>query len=173
MSTMTGAALIDAIKRDASKYPGPCLMQPGFWVTLSYRLRRYRKFGPAVARLLLPLDLSCGLVRRMVSDCKIPSDCEVGPGLCLPHAIGIVINGLTVIGPNVRIFQQVTIGEWKGQAPRIAEGCSFYGGARVFGPISIGMHSRIGPNVVLDRDVAAYSNVQVAQATIVIRERNS
>ena len=168
MAQQTLPELVASIRADAKTYHR-WVDQPGFWVTLSYRLRRFRKIGPAWAVLTLPIDIFAGALRAVVSDSKIPSNCSVGPGLCLPHAHGIILNDQTTIGANVRIFQQVTIGVWEGLAPTLLDGCSIYAGARVFGRITIGRDARIGPNAVVDTSVPDRCNVRTAPPVVTER----
>ncbi|MGB0468208.1 MAG: hypothetical protein ACPGF7_11865 [Pontibacterium sp.] len=140
------------IKADARRYHR-WYKAPGFWVTFSYRVRRLRKHGNAYWKLLLPLDICAGLFRSLMSDTKIPADVPAGPGLCLPHPIGVIINDLVFIGDYVDIFQHVTVGEWGGKAPVLKNGAKLFAGARVFGDIIIGEHCKIGANTVVNIDV--------------------
>jgi serine acetyltransferase len=49
---------------------------------------------------------------KVIAGADIPRQCKIGPGLTLGHGgRGIVISPLVVIGSNVRIFHQVTIGQ--------------------------------------------------------------
>jgi len=127
----------------------------GFWVTFCYRLRRLRKFGGPLWKLMLPLDIALELSRLLISDTKIPSNMDVGPGLYLPHPTGVVINDSAVIGAEVDLFQQVTLGEWHGNAPILEDGCKLFAGARAFGDVRIGFGAKIGANTVIQRDVPA------------------
>ena len=146
------------IRADARRYPS-FLAAPGFWVSLSYRVRRLRKAGWWPWRLLLVVDVVLGMVKRAVSDTTIPSVVEVGPGLFLPHPQGIIINGMARIGAGVAIFHQVTLGEWRGRAPTIGDGVAIFGGAKVFGDVTVGSGSQIGANAVVARDVPGNSTV--------------
>ena len=48
---------------------------------------------------------------RFMYSCVIPYTCEIAKTVNFPHnALGVVINGSTVIGENVTIYQGVTIG---------------------------------------------------------------
>ena len=153
------------ISADKVCYSKP-LLHPGFWVSLSFRIRRLRKFGPKYCLLLLPIDILIGFIRYLLSDTKIPSNINVGKGLYLPHPNGVIINDLVKIGSNVIIFQQVTIGEWGGKAPNIKNGAEIFGGAKVFGNISIGENSKIGANCVVSFDVESNSVVSTARTKI-------
>lgn len=127
----------------------------GFWVTFCYRIRRLRKYGHSLWQLLLPVDIALEFSRLLISDTKIPSNMDVGPGLYLPHPTGVVINDSAVIGAEVDLFQQVTLGEWHGAAPVLEDGCKLFAGARAFGGIRIGSHAKVGANTVIQRDVPA------------------
>ncbi|MDP1682193.1 MAG: hypothetical protein Q8L39_10530 [Burkholderiales bacterium] len=160
---------IESIRQDALRYVD-WRKQPGFWVTLSYRVRRLRKFGAGPFRLLLvPSDVCLGLVKWIVSDSTIPSSVDVDPGLYLPHPNGLVISYRARIGAQVAIFQQVTLGEWQNGVPVVEDGCALYAGAKVIGGITIGSQSKIGANVVVNANIPASSSVSVATASFRVR----
>lgn len=71
---------IRSVVRDAKKYHR-FYLSPGFMVTLSYRVRRLRKFGAAWCQVLLPLDIMLGLMKRLFSDTTIPYSLSIGPRL--------------------------------------------------------------------------------------------
>lgn len=152
------------IKVDADKYD-KWFSEPGFWVTCSYRIRRLRKVKKYML-FLLPLDVLLGGIRSLVSDSKIPSSMCVGKGLYLPHPNGLIFNDKSVIGDNVAIFQQVTIGEWWGKAPIVGSDISIFGGAKIFGEVTIGNNCKIGANTVINLDVPDNSSVSTLPVTI-------
>lgn len=85
---------------------------------------------------------------------------EIGPGLYLPHAGGIVL-GAARIGRNATIFQGVTLGATTldlafvpDRRPRVADDVTISAGAKVLGGISIGSGAVIGANAVVIDDVA-------------------
>lgn len=75
----------------------------------------------------------------------------------LPHGLyGIIIAPGTYIGKNVRICQQVTIGnDFKdtSHVPVIGNNVEIYPGAKIVGKVRIGNNCKIGPNVVVNFDV--------------------
>jgi len=146
---------MEALNDDRKRYHGRYYMHPGFWVTLSYRIRELRKFGSLWCRFLLPMDMLLGLIRRCLSDVILPSGAILGKGLYLPHPNGIIIHERTVIGDGVAIFQQVTIGERKGGVPTIDDHCALYSGAKVLGGIFLGKHVQVGANAVVVHAVKA------------------
>lgn len=80
----------------------------------------------------------------------------IGPGLNLPHPVGIVIGEGCVIGANATIYQHVTIGRKSRHDPRyptIGDDVVLYPGAVVIGPIRVGASVRIGANQVVAHDL--------------------
>ena len=160
---------ISNVINDAKRYP-VWINSPGFWVTLSYRIRFLRKYGSFRYRFLLPVDILFGIVRRFVSTTIIPSSTSIGSGLCMPHCDGIIINAKSVIGSNITIFQQVTLGEWHGLAPKIFDNTALYAGAKIIGGAVVGKNCKIGANVVITSDVPDNSSVSTEKA--ILRKRS-
>ena len=81
---------------------------------------------------------------------------EIGLGLKIGHANGIIIGEGVKIGENVTIYHQVTLGisgvKDKGNYesyPRVGDDCIIYAGAKVLGNIHIGKGTVIGANSVV------------------------
>ena len=163
-----------SIKDDAIRYPGRFWLSAGFWVTFSYRFRRYRKMQScALMQLILfPVDLFFELIRFSFSSMRIPSSVEVGAGLYLPHPEGIFINDKVKIGCSVAIFQQVTLGEWRGKAPHIKNGASIYAGAKVFGNVVVGEGAQVGANAVVEKDIPDHHVVAIARSAVTFFKHN-
>lgn len=92
--------------------------------------------------------------------CQIPT--RYWNKVMFPHPVGIVIGDGAVIGNNVRIYQNVTLGLTEngvGGYPTIEDGVSIYAGAVVFGGITVGTGSVIGANAIVSRDVPPNSVV--------------
>jgi serine acetyltransferase len=98
--------------------------------------------------------------------CDIPRDCEIGPGLQLPHPVGICIGANTIIGRNVVIHQHSSIGPYAiGQwAPRpgqedelgwirVEDGVKIFANAIVLGEITVGTGSVVGAQTLLTQDL--------------------
>ena len=90
---------------------------------------------------------------------------SIGPGLRLPHPVGVVIGEGVRIGRNCTIFQQVTLGGKElGDAgnnayPIIGDDVVIFAGARVLGNIHVHSGSVIGANSVVLKDVAERTTV--------------
>lgn len=94
---------------------------------------------------------------------------------CFPHGYtGCFISDDAVIGKNVVIFQQVTIGSntlrgsSKFGSPTIGDNVYIGAGAKIIGNISIGDNCRIGANAVVYENLPPNS-IAVAAPTIVIK----
>ena len=98
---------------------------------------------------------------------------EIGPGLVMPHPIGIVIGEGVVIGRNCKIFQNVTIGgknvgdAGSGRYPSIGDNVVIFAGGKVLGDISVGSNCTIGANSVVIEDVNQGATVAGMPARVV------
>lgn len=91
-----------------------------------------------------------------------------------PHGLyGIIISPYAKFGKNVRIFQQVTVGD-DGRdphnVPTIADDVFLYPGCKVLGKCIIGKGAKIGANCVVSFDVPPCAVVTAPKPTIHIKE---
>jgi serine O-acetyltransferase len=81
---------------------------------------------------------------------------QIGSAVYLDHATGIVIGANVVIGDEVTILQNVSIGrhgELPTRSPRIGRGVYIGAGATILGGIRIGDFAKIGAGTVVTADV--------------------
>jgi len=74
----------------------------------------------------------------------------------LDHATGIIVGAFAVIGDEVTIMQNVTVGRKQalpGRAPRIGRGVLLSSGATILGDISIGDFAKVGAGSVVEQNV--------------------
>jgi serine O-acetyltransferase len=127
---------------------------PGVWALFFYRIgnslyKRGLRFLPrlisAIGQFLTTVDIHPGAT--------------IGSGVFIDHASGIVIGETAIVGNNVLIYQQVTLGGVslsKGKRhPTIEDGVTIGAGAKVLGNITIGKDAKIGANSVVIKDVPA------------------
>lgn len=90
-----------------------------------------------------------------------------------PHGLyGIVISYNTVIGRNVTIYHQVTIGEGKGGAPYIGDNVLIGAGAKIIGKVRIGDGAKIGAGCVVRKDIPEGAIVIPPEPNMIIRDIN-
>jgi serine O-acetyltransferase len=86
---------------------------------------------------------------------------RAGPGLLLPHPLGIVIAPTVRIGANVRLLHNVTLaGDERARAPVVGDDVTVYAGAVIVGGVTIGDRCVIGANSLVTRDVPPDSIVK-------------
>jgi serine O-acetyltransferase len=97
-------------------------------------------------------------------NCQISYKAKIGKNIRLPHiAVGVVISSKAIIGDNVTIFHQVTIGvkediEENMQNIIIGDNCYISTGAKI---ISCKLEDNVvvGPNAVVYKDVSSRTKV--------------
>lgn len=86
---------------------------------------------------------------------KYRQKCKLGGGLVLLHnGLGCVIHPNSILGNNIRIHQNVTIGGRKGnKLPIIGDNVMIGVGAVIIGDVRIGNNVKIGANAVVITDL--------------------
>ncbi len=96
---------------------------------------------------------------------------RMGSGIFIDHGTGIVIGETAVVGDNVSILQNVTLGgtgkDTGDRHPKIGNGVLLSTGAKVLGNITIGDNARIGAGSVVLRSVPANATAAGVPARIV------
>ena len=88
--------------------------------------------------------------------CYISPKAKIGKNLKLPHPNGVVIGAEAIIGDNVTVYQNVTIGRKEGNilgCPTIGNNVTIYCNSVVVGDISIGDNTIIGCNSTILKSV--------------------
>lgn len=110
---------------------------------------------------------------RFGFNCFIPYKTRIGSrNIHFGHnGLGIVLDYRCVIGDNVRIDQQVTIGiRWDEKiAPIIGNNVRIGAGAKLLGSIRVGDGARIGANAVVLTDVPDGATAVGVPARIVLK----
>ena len=90
-----------------------------------------------------------------------------------PHGLyGIVVSHNAVIGKNVTIYHQVTIGEGKGGAPSIGNDVMIGAGAKIIGNIKVGNGAKIGAGCVVRKNIPEGAIVIPPEPNVIIRDIN-
>tara|TARA_B100001559_G_scaffold293845_1_gene275154 strand:+ start:356 stop:1105 length:750 start_codon:yes stop_codon:yes gene_type:complete len=103
-------------------------------------------------------------ISRIFTSIEIHPAVPVDEGFFIDHGSGLVIGETSVIGKNVTIYQQATLGGLSPSInsdsqrnikrhPTIGNNVVVGSGAQILGPIFIGHNSRIGTNAVVLKNV--------------------
>jgi serine O-acetyltransferase len=171
--TIAGAALADltaVIERDPA---AGCLINPFLYFKGYQGLQAHRvahwlwRSGRHHAALYLQSRVS----QKFGMD--IHPAARIGRGILIDHATGIVIGETTVIGNDVSMLQNVTLGGTGKQRgdrhPKVGNGVLIGAGATVLGNITVGEGSKVGAGSVVLSDVPPHCTVAGVPARIVSR----
>ena len=89
---------------------------------------------------------------------SIHPSASIGTSVFLDHATGIIIGAFAVIGDEVTILQNVTIGRKQSEpdrAPKIGRGVYISAGSTIIGNASVGDYAKVGAGAVVEHDVPA------------------
>jgi serine O-acetyltransferase len=151
-----------AIKKDPALQGGirplEILLYPGMWALLFHRISRplFLIKIPFIPRLL-------SQIARVITGIEIHPGAQIGKRFFIDHGYGVVVGETAVIGDDVMIYHDVTLGAlgwWqsdgkKKRHPTIANGVVIGAGARILGPVKIGRKAKIGVAAVVIHDVPA------------------
>jgi serine O-acetyltransferase len=142
------------------------LLHPGVLAIWGYRLshRLYRRDRRLAARLVAVVT------RAWSGGIEIHPGARIGSGFFIDHGAGVVIGETAVIGNDVTLFHQVTLGAvgwWHDQHrpagerrhPELGDRVVIGANATLLGPITVGDDAAIGAQALVIKDVTAGSRV--------------
>ena len=95
---------------------------------------------------------------RSATGIEIHPAAKIGRRFFIDHGMGVVIGATTIIGDDVMLYHDVTLGargiEHGKRHPTIADNVIIGAGARVLGNVTVGEGSRISANAVITSDLA-------------------
>ncbi|MFN5833343.1 MAG: serine O-acetyltransferase [Akkermansiaceae bacterium] len=88
---------------------------------------------------------------------EISRKASIGPGLRLPHPMGLIIAPNVEIGPGCDLYADVrlVLSHGNPQGPRLGAGVFMGDGAKAVGAVTIGENSVIGVSSVVTKDIPA------------------
>jgi len=125
---------------------------PGIHAMIFHRLaNKFWHFGLAwPARII-------SMMSRWLTGIEIHPAAKIGRRFFIDHGMGVVIGETAEIGDDCTLYHAVTLGgtSWeKGKRhPTLKDNVVVGAGAKVLGPITLGMGARIGSNAVVVKDV--------------------
>ena len=147
-------------------YTTPFLYFKGFHALQAYRVANWlwRK-GREELALYLQNQIS------VVFAVDIHPAAQIGKGIMIDHATGLVVGETCVIEDNVSLMQSVTLGgtgkETGDRHPKVRRGVLISAGAKVLGNVEIGEGAKVGSGSVVLDDVPAHTTVAGVPAKVV------
>ncbi len=144
------------------------LCYPGLHAIVAYRFahRLYKWNIPLIPRVI-------SYITRIITGIEIHPGARIGRRFFIDHGEGVVIGATTIVGDDVLIYQQVTLGgtgkEQGKRHPTLGNNVIVGAGAKVLGNITIGDYVRIGAGSVVIEDVPEYSTVVGVPGRVVHR----
>ena len=151
---------------------------PGLYAITVHRIAKilHRLKIPQLPRIMSELAHS-------LTGIDIHPSADIGERFVIDHGTGVVIGETSVIGDNVRIYQNVTIGalslpkgageklRWVKRHPTIEDDVIIYSGATVLGgDTTIGARSVVGGNVWLTRSIPPDTKIFMEEPRLIIKK---
>ncbi|MFT4800483.1 MAG: putative colanic acid biosynthesis acetyltransferase WcaB [Flavobacteriaceae bacterium] len=127
-----------------------------FTIMSFFRKRVKNKF---TLILCAPLIIIYKIITDLFLGCEIPASTKIGHGLIIHHGRGLVLNKFVIIGNNVVLKHNTTIGNKENLegkdlgSPTICNNVVVGPNSVILGPITIGENSIIGAGSVVVKDV--------------------
>ena len=134
------------------------LCYPGIHARLIHRLAHalWRRGWTLTARFVSHIG-------RWLTGIEIHPAAVIGKRLLIDHGMGVVIGETAVIGDDVTLYQQVTLGgvslEPGKRHPTVEDDVVIGSGAKLLGSIRVGRGAKVGANSVVIHDVPENSTV--------------
>ena len=145
---------------------------PGFQALLAHRIAHKLAYWKVP---FLPRYIS--YLTRIITGIEIHPKASIGNRFFIDHGEGVVIGETAIIGDDVLIYQQVTLGgtgsEHGKRHPTIGNNVIIGAGAKVLGNIVIGNNVRIGAGSVVIDDVPENSTVVGVPGRVVQKNADS
>lgn len=145
------------------------LLYPGLWALWTHRLT-HRLYCWRVP--FLPRALS--QVVRTLTGIELHPGATIGRRLFIDHGAGVVVGETAVIGDDVTMYHQVTLGgrgwwcDGKGSRrhPDIGDRVVLGVGATVLGPVRVGRDAHIGAHSLVLNDIPPGGRVRAPASTL-------
>lgn len=100
---------------------------------------------------------------RFCTGIEIHPGATIGRRFFIDHGMGVVIGETAIIGDDVLMYHQVTLGgtslDRVKRHPTLGNGVLIGMGAKILGPITIGDYCQVGANAVVNKDIPANCTV--------------
>jgi len=101
---------------------------------------------------------------------EISSRARIGPGLRLPHPMGLIIAPNVTVGENCDLYADVrlVLAHGSPQGPQIGNHVFLGDGAKVVGHVNVGDHAVIGVSSVVTKDIPAHATAVGIPAKVIV-----
>ena len=111
-------------------------------------------------------------ISRLFTGVEIHPGAQIGKRFIIDHGSGVVIGETSIIGDDVLLYHQVTLGGTGNSSgvkrhPSLCDGVMVAAGAKILGDIKIGYKAKVGANAVVLKDVPPYSTAVGMPARII------
>lgn len=165
--------IINDIKALKSKDPAArhaldiILTHNGLHAVWNYRIARF--FWIIKLKLISRIISNLG---RLFTGVDIHPGAQIGKRFIIDHGSGIVIGETAIIGDDVLMYHQVTLGgtgndSSRKRHPSICDNVMIAAGAKILGNVQIGYGAKVGANAVVLKDVPSYSTAVGMPARII------
>ena len=141
---------------------------PGLWAMFFHRHAHwlYRKGLRFIPRFISGLG-------QFLTTIDIHPAAQIGRRVFIDHGVGVVIGETTIIGDDVIIYQQVTLGGVSLSSgkrhPTVESNVVIGAGSKILGNITVGKNSKVGANSVVVKDVPPNSTAIGIPARVIKR----
>lgn len=145
---------------------------PGLWALFYHRIAHslYKRGLRFIPRFISGFN-------RLITTVDIHPAAQIGERVFIDHGAGVVIGETTIIGNDVVIYQQVTLGGVSTSVgkrhPTVGNRVVIGAGAKVLGNITLGDDAKIGANSVVVKNVPCCSTAVGVPARILNCETNN
>lgn len=151
------------------------LLYQSFWAIFYHRIAHalYKLHIPFIPRLISQF------ARFVTNGIEIHPGAQIGKRFFIDHGAGVVIGETAVIGNNVMLYHQVTLGAtgwWRPgpgrrqkRHPTIEDDVTIGVGAAILGPVTIGRGSKIGAMALVLESVPPNSVVASKPAELLVK----
>jgi serine O-acetyltransferase len=162
--TSEGRVALAALIREDWDTHGRDWTSAGLRALVVYRVDSARRRSRPVVRIgALPLVRFLRTFVRNHYGIDIPPQATIGRRLTIAHQGAIVVHPNTRIGDDCLIRQGCTLGAVESrnveEAPILGNGVKLGAGVIIIGRVHVGDNTRIGPNAVVTKNIAANSVV--------------
>lgn len=127
------------------------------------------RFQQWCARHRLPTILPAKLL-FWIFKIEISKQAKIGPGLRLPHPMGLIIAPNVEIGPDCDLYADVrlVLAHGSRQGPKLGAHVFMGDGAKAVGAVTIGDYAVIGVSAVVTKDIPANATAAGIPAKVLV-----